>query len=59
MTVHRPPSPAFDPFARPDGSCLGRRPEEDEPPEPAKTTGRGTPPTGPAEPMKSGRPESG
>lgn len=53
MTVRRRASTAFDPFARPDGSCLGRRSEEEEPPESGATVSPDTPPADPAEPRHS------
>lgn len=53
MTIRRRTSTAFDPFARPDGSCLGRRSEEEEPAEPAATVSPDTPPANPAEPGHS------
>lgn len=53
MTGRRQTSKAIDPFARPDGSCLGRRSEEEQPPEPAATVSPDTPPADPAEPLHS------
>lgn len=48
-----PPFPS--PFARPDGSCLGHRPEEpDEEPVPAAPAGPEEKPADPAAPMNPG-----
>jgi hypothetical protein len=49
---HHPAGPDLSPFARPDGTCLGRLPEE-EPEEavPAAPADPEAPPADPAEPM--------
>ena len=46
--------PSLLPYARPDGSCLGRHPEEkgqEEASVPAAPAGQEEPPVNPAEPM--------
>jgi hypothetical protein len=44
--------PSLLPYARPDGSCLGRHPEEkSEDSVPAAPAGQEEPPVNPAEPM--------
>ncbi len=49
----RPPDGGLRPFARPDGSCLGRRPgseDEGDGPVPPAPAGPEDPPADPAEP---------
>ncbi|MBP2314846.1 hypothetical protein [Azospirillum soli] len=52
MTPRRTAPPPVSPFARPDGSCLGRHPEEeDEEPVPAAPADPEDAPVQPTEPM--------
>lgn len=52
MRTRHAAEPASSPFARPDGTCLGRRPEEEaEGPVPVAPAEPEDPPVDPAEPI--------